>query len=315
MANPRGASRRRSFVRAGCRCGRLSTSPGRPSSGRSSPPFLALQCCTASPVVLAWTQLLAAIVAGLGAYLFCRRVLAVSFWPAAIAAWCYPLTGFFVFWQGYPTGLPVYWLPWILLAVDKTVRGKSPVAPIGLSVVTCLVLVSGHLDIAGQVLLASGLYRAVVSAMTLTPDSGFSARRGRPRWGWRWAGVWVFCWPRRTSCPFWNTRTPARAWRGAARAKRSGRRSGWQALPQTVLPYMYGTHADRQPPPRRRAIEMESSAAAYAGVLATLLVAPLAWCSRRHRDLNLVLGHARLPVAELVSQCPRLRRSLAPARA
>ena len=64
-------------------------------------PFLALQCSTASPVVLAWTQLLAAIVAGLGAYLFGRRVLLVGFWPAAICAWCYPLTGFFVFWQGY----------------------------------------------------------------------------------------------------------------------------------------------------------------------------------------------------------------------
>ena len=47
-------------------------------------PFLALQCLTASPVVLAWSQLLAAIVTGLGAYFFCRRVLAVSFWPAAI---------------------------------------------------------------------------------------------------------------------------------------------------------------------------------------------------------------------------------------
>src|ERR1017187_2872889 len=43
-------------------------------------PFLALQCATASPVVLAWSQLLAAIIAGLGAYLFCRRVLVVSFW-------------------------------------------------------------------------------------------------------------------------------------------------------------------------------------------------------------------------------------------
>src|ERR1039458_1767690 len=88
-------------------------------------PFLALECATASPVVLAWSQLLAAIVAGLGAYLFCRRALAVSFWPAAIAGWCYPLTGFFVFWQGFPTGLPAHWLPWILLAVDRTVRGGS----------------------------------------------------------------------------------------------------------------------------------------------------------------------------------------------
>jgi hypothetical protein len=104
-------------------------------------PFLALQCCTASPVVLAWTQLVASLVAGLGAYLFCRRVLAVRFWPGAIAAWCYPLTGFFVFWQGYPICLPVVWLPWILVAVYKTTRGFCGLAPIGLSGVTCLVLI------------------------------------------------------------------------------------------------------------------------------------------------------------------------------
>ena len=33
---------------------------------------------------------------------------------------------------------------------------------------------------------------------------------------------------------------------------------------------------------------MESSAAAYAGLLATLLLAPLAWCSRRHRAINIL---------------------------
>ncbi len=49
-------------------------------------PFLVLQFCMVSPIVLPWTQLLAAIVAGLGAYCFWRRVLAVSFWPAAFAA-------------------------------------------------------------------------------------------------------------------------------------------------------------------------------------------------------------------------------------
>ena len=33
-------------------------------------PFYALQCCSESPIVLAWTQLLGAIVAGLGIYVF-----------------------------------------------------------------------------------------------------------------------------------------------------------------------------------------------------------------------------------------------------
>src|SRR6266481_1802995 len=42
-------------------------------------PFLALQCLTESPLVLAWTQLLAAIITGVGAYLFFRSVLGLSF--------------------------------------------------------------------------------------------------------------------------------------------------------------------------------------------------------------------------------------------
>jgi hypothetical protein len=66
-------------------------------------PFFLLASQTESPVALAWVQLLAALVAGTGAYAFCRVALRVSFWPATIVAWCHPLTGFFIFWQGYPT--------------------------------------------------------------------------------------------------------------------------------------------------------------------------------------------------------------------
>ena len=121
-------------------------------------PILAPQFCIESPIVLAWTAMWAALVAGVGAYLFFRRVLAVSFWPATVCAWCYPLTAFFIFWQGYPVGVAVYWLPWLLLAVANTVRGQSPISPIGLSVVTCLTLLSGQLDVGGQVVLTSGLF-------------------------------------------------------------------------------------------------------------------------------------------------------------
>ena len=65
-----------------------------------------------------------------------RRAGGIYFLPAGaggqllaggVAAWCYPLTGFFVLWQGYATCLPVVWLPWILLAVDKTAR-EAPAA-------------------------------------------------------------------------------------------------------------------------------------------------------------------------------------------
>ena len=286
-------------------------------------PFLALQCATASPVVLAWTQLLAAIVAGLGAYLFCRRALAVSFWPAAIAGWCYPLTGFFVFWQGFPTGVSVHWLPWIQLAVDRTVRGgnprkegplipalspsegergngrqvsgesrliggvvrgSSPLAPLALSVVTCLVLVSGHLDVAGQVLLVSGLY-ALWCLYDVYAVRWFQRRTGRAvlalAAGW---GLGLLL-----AAPYIlpvveYTRTGARmAGRSAGLEERPP--VGLAALPETVLPDLYG--ADRTGSLRVASQnQLESAAAAYTGVLATLLAAPLAWCSRRHRSSN-----------------------------
>ena len=29
------------------------------------------------------------------------NILGVGFWPAVVAAWCFPLTGFFQFWLGY----------------------------------------------------------------------------------------------------------------------------------------------------------------------------------------------------------------------
>src|SRR5947199_154185 len=83
-----------------------------------------------------------------GMYLFCRQTLRVRFWPAAVCAWCYPLTAFFVLWQGSAVPLPVCWLPWIFLCVDKIARGGGALPIVGLSVATFLVLTSGGIDIA-----------------------------------------------------------------------------------------------------------------------------------------------------------------------
>ena len=238
-------------------------------------PFLLLQTLTASPVIVAWAQLAAALVAGLGAYAFCRRALGVGFWAAAIPAWCYPLTGFFVFWQGFPTCAAAYWLPWLLLAVDEAVRRTRPLA---LSVATLLVLVSGHLDVAGQVLLISGLYamwcwfdaprkRSALLALILGWSLGFllAAPHLLPMLDY--------------------ARTGARMVKRSAGAM--DRPPGdLSALPQAVLPDIHGTT-------RAGSIrlghgnQIESSAAAYAGIVATLFAVPLAWCDRRRRSANL----------------------------
>lgn len=257
---------------------------GAPFAWPKFSPFLMLECCAKSPVVLAWAQLVAAIVAAAGAYLFFRRALGVSFWPAVLCAWCYPLTGFFIFWQGFPTALPVYWLPWVLLAVDRTARGTSAAAPIGLSVATCLVVISGHLDVAGQVLLASGLYglgrflqihrRLWLQRQARRAVAGLLA-------GWT-LGVLLAA-PYLLPVLEYAHNSPRMARRAGGLEERPP--VGLAALPQTVLPDLYGSMATDS---FRyvRGDQAESSAATYAGVLATLLIAPLSFCSRRHRAFN-----------------------------
>ena len=64
-------------------------------------PFELLYDLAPSSVTLAWIQLLQSLLLGSGLWLFLRRGLRLSYWPAAIAGWCAPLTGFVTLWQGF----------------------------------------------------------------------------------------------------------------------------------------------------------------------------------------------------------------------
>jgi hypothetical protein len=228
--------------------------------------------------------MIAGLVAGLGAYFFFRNALEVSFWPAAICAWCYPATGFFVFFQGYVR--VVTWFPWLLLALDRIARGVVRCAPFALGAVTCLVIISGQLDLAGQVLLSTGLYLL-----------------WRLREGWRNTGKKLI---RQAFAPTilgWTIglllAAPAvlpimeYARTGSRMQHRAGGNEerppiGLAALPQAVLPDMYGSSATGSYPifPKGQGNLQESTAAAYAGVVTTFFAAPLAFFSRRHRRFN-----------------------------
>lgn len=245
-------------------------------------PFVLMQVAWESPVVLAWVQLVEAVVAGVGAYLFCRRALEVGFWPAVIVGWCYPLTGFFVFWQGLPTCNAVYWLGWILLAVDRAVLRPSIPTIAALSAVTCLVLISGHVDVAGQTLLASGLYGLWRIGDTYKRKSwqlqGLKAV-GSLTIGWT-LGFFLAAPHVLPLVEYAGTGSRMQSRAGGKEERAPG---SIQQLPQVVLPDMYGatTTGSLRIVPFN---QIEASAAVYAGVLATLLAAPLAWCSRRHRS-------------------------------
>ncbi len=254
-------------------------------------PFMALQMCVASPVILAWTQLLAALVAGIGAHQFCRRVLRVSYWPATLAGWCYPLTGFFILSQGFTLVMSVYWLPWILLAVHATVRRQPHrLAPIALSVLTGLTLVSGQLDVAGQVMLVAGGF-AVWDWLKTYRKQCFAAVGRRVLFSLATAWLMGFLLATPYTLPALDY-----AMNGARTLRRSAGSEerppvGMAALPQVVLPRMYGSSERGSIPlfPENQFNLQESTAATYTGMLATLLLAPLALCSRRHRAISLFL--------------------------
>ena len=261
---------------------------GVPILGAKFSVFWWLGCSVQSPAVLPWVEMAIALLAGFGIYAFARSVLGVRYWPAAVVAWCYPLTGFFIFWQGYGLATGAAWLPWLLLAVDKTVRQSSRWGGPGLALVTGLVIAEGRLDIAGQVLITSGIYalwcffdqygkqwlsRRAIGSLAVTAAAwalGFLLVAGQ-------------------MLPTWEyTRTGARVKRRTA-GEEERPPVGLSALPQIVLPDVYGsTQVGSLFFAEREGNQLESAAATYVGLLATLLVAPLAWCSRRHRSINLL---------------------------
>ncbi|MGB8368973.1 MAG: hypothetical protein WCF71_06725 [Verrucomicrobiia bacterium] len=249
--------------------------------------FLLWECLIKSPVILAWGQLFAALVAGMGMYFFCRRVLTVSFWPATVCAWCYPLTAFFVLWQGFFTGLAVCWLPWLFLSVDKTMRGINPRTAIGLSLVTFLVLTSGQMDIAGQVLLGSGFY-ATWCLWHAHPGQWFQRkfRTALAMLALGWGLGFLLAAPHLLPLVEYAKTGSRMIHRSAGAEERPP--VGLTALPQVVLPDIYGTTENGSTfiAIEREPSLPESATAAYTGVLAALLVAPLAGFSRRHRAIN-----------------------------
>lgn len=236
----------------------------------------------ASPVVLAWTQMLVALIAGLGMFYFCRRVLGLGPWPSLIAAWCYPLTGAYVLWVGQWIPAVMCGLPWSLAAVDRAVRAPRGWGAPALGIVTTLLLLGGAMDIAGQVLLVSGFY-AVWCIGDAYGSRAFSLT------GLRIVGILALAWILGFACSAWmlvaGADYAASGSRMILRSAGSEERPpvGLAALPQIVLPDMYGS-AERGSF-RIGALSLaESSAMAYAGSVSCLVLAPLAWFNRRRRS-------------------------------
>jgi hypothetical protein len=234
------------------------------------------------PVAIAWGQLAKALLAGIGAYLFSKRVLRVSFWPAAVGAAIWPNVGFLVLWAGFPISQVGAQLPWMLLTVDETIRRPRSLWPLALALATAVLLVSGHASIAAHVLLAAGLF-----ALFRIPDvhglPGAFGRRGLAALGALvlgcGAGI-LLSGPQTVP----TLEYMQESWR--IQQRQAGRIEmppiGIRALPAVIMPYIDGS-SQRHTLLTVHFNRPESSPAAYAGMLALLVLAPLGFALQRLR--------------------------------
>jgi hypothetical protein len=244
-------------------------------------PYRLIEYLSMDPVVLAWSQLAKALVAGLGMYCFLRWGLRLTWGAAAAGAWFYPWTGFLTVWYGMPVGIGATWMGWVLLATEMTVRGEGRRWPLLLGVFLCFTVFAGHPQIAGHMFLISGVYAVWRAGQDYWKrrEAGEVARRfGACVLGWM-LGVGLAAVQLLPMVMY-----ALSSERGAMRMSGVQERpaQGWWALMQAVQPWIAGEIS----PSSVYLLEgnrQESGAAGYAGLLVLLVLAPLAWRLKRWR--------------------------------
>lgn len=249
-------------------------------------PYNALYYVLPKPVTLAWIHLLKSLVGGIGAYLFFRRVLQVGFWAGALSAWCFPITGFLVLWQGFTMSQTISWFPWLLLAVDRTVGRPGGWGPMGLIAATALTLLSGQFDVAALALLAAGLFGLWTLAEQLARNRQFAqVSKAILALGAAWLlGIALAAPYLMPAIEYAGTGYRLESRIGGAEERPP---MGIMALPLTIMPDMYG-RSQRNQAVIMHQNRLESAATTYTGLFATLFLAILAWTRRRHVSRNLM---------------------------
>lgn len=250
-------------------------------------PFRVLDYLFPGTLVIAYVQVVKSLVAGIGAYLFFRIALRVSFWPALFGACAFPIAAFFIQWRGYPLSHVVAWLPWSLLGVNQAVR--SPLGWGGplLALATAALLVSGHSAMAAQALIGSGLYAAYCLVESFA--NARIAQRATYVWlpaalvavlaGW---GIgFMLAMPQLLPTAEYmqlSDRVLDRQ-QGVEETKSVG----LSAATQLVMPDIYGSEARGTGYLVVGWNRLESAAAGYAGFLMALVFAPLAFANPKYR--------------------------------
>jgi hypothetical protein len=127
--------------------------------------------------LVAWLKLM---VAGLGAYAL-SRTLKLGMWPGLLAGVCFALCAFNVDWLEHQTLVASsVWLPWLVLAVELTLRERRVRVIVALALLAALTIDGGHPGTEVQTLGAAGLY-ALVRAATLADATARARLAGLAR--------------------------------------------------------------------------------------------------------------------------------------
>jgi hypothetical protein len=246
------------------------------------------------PVALAWIAILQAVTVGVGMWFFLSRSVGLSFWPTALASWCAPFIGFITVWHGsLPLG-PVLWLPWLLWAINTAVKNPRGFGGVAVAVVTGLLLLAGHPGMGGLVLLTGGLYFVWI----LGHDFLFGGPGVRKSWqaaAWRTAvvaGGWLIGFLIGAPYVLPLLEYGQTGYRIEVRSTGYEERppEGLEGLPAVLWPEVNGgeTHANTTRISNSSNL-LEGTSGGYAGLLAALWLAPLAWRDRSRRSLTIFL--------------------------
>jgi hypothetical protein len=178
---------------------------------------------------------------------------------------------------------PFCWLPWLLLAAGAAVKRPQGYGSVAVAILTALTLLSGHPGVGGLVLLTTGLY----VLWLLAGEIHIGRRWQRAAWpafaiGLAWALGFSLAAPYLLPLLEYGrtgTRLQMRSPRFEERPP-----EGLRALAAIVVPDIYGGNVRADWHRTNRTVLPESSAGAYAGLLAALWLAPLAWCDRQRRS-------------------------------
>ena len=165
----------------------------------SPSPFVLMYLAVPDPITLAWIQLVKALLAGFGAFLFLRRSLEVGFWPAALGAWMFPLCGYMVYWQGHYLSDAAVWLPWVLSATHSAVRNPRGVGGPALGLSIGAQAIAGVTDVLAH---SRCWHPGFMQSICRRPRTGARcAGQSFRRWlSWP-RGLPASCWARACCCP------------------------------------------------------------------------------------------------------------------